>query len=152
MIVNLPKLGQVAFPDGLSAKEYDALIGKLEQKYDFRMPKPEMGLGEIAKRGAMRNLGETGIAFGDTLPAMGASMLGFNDYAKRQMEEAAQRAASPAAAPAVVVAADVPAEDVVAEKVVIEEFVAEQVVTDVVVVEDVAAEEVPTVIEGGREV
>ena len=90
MIVNLPKLGQVAFPDGLSAKEYDALIGKLEQKYDFRMPKPEMGLGEIAKRGAMRNLGETGIALFDTLPAMGASMLGFNDYAKRQMEEAAQ--------------------------------------------------------------
>lgn len=90
MIVNLPKLGQVAFPDGLSAKEYDALIGKLEQKYDFRMPKPEMGLGEIAKRGFMRSVGETGIAFGDTLPAMGASALGFNDYAKRQMEEAAQ--------------------------------------------------------------
>jgi hypothetical protein len=90
MIVNLPKLGQVAFPDGLSAKEYDALIGRLEQKYDFRMPKPDIGLSEIAKRGFMRNLGETGIALGDTLPAMGASALGFNDYAKRQVEEAAQ--------------------------------------------------------------
>ena len=90
MIVNLPKLGQVAFPDGLSAKEYDALIGKLEQKYDFRMPKPNIGLSEIAKRGFMRNVGETGIAITDTLPAMLGSKLGFEDYARRQMEEAAQ--------------------------------------------------------------
>lgn len=90
MIVNLPKLGQVAFPDGLSAKEFDALIGRLEQKYDFRMPKPDIGLSEIAKRGFMRNVGETGIAITDTLPAMLGSKLGFEDYARRQMEEAAQ--------------------------------------------------------------
>jgi len=92
MIVNLPKLGQVAFPDGLSAKEFDALVGKLEQKYDFRMPKPEMGLGEIAKRGFMRSVGETGIALGDVIPAAISSAFvhGGGDYAKRQMEEAAQ--------------------------------------------------------------
>ena len=92
MIVNLPKLGQVEFPDGLSAKEFDSLVGRLEQKYDFRMPKPELGLGEIAKRGFMRNVGETGIAVGDVLPAGIASAFvhGGGDYAKRQMEEAAQ--------------------------------------------------------------
>ena len=36
----------------------------------------------------MRGLGETGIALGDILPAMGASALGFEDYAQKQMEEA----------------------------------------------------------------
>jgi hypothetical protein len=92
MIVNLPKLGQVEFPDNLSAQQFDALVGKLEQKYDFRMPKPELGLGEIAKRGFMRSLGETGIALGDVIPAGIASAFvhGGGDYARRQMEEAAQ--------------------------------------------------------------
>mgnify|MGYP003704801497 CR=1 FL=1 len=92
MIVNLPKLGQVEFPDNLSAQQFDALVGRLEQKYDFRMPKPELGLGEIAKRGFMRSLGETGIALGDVIPAgiSSAFVHGGGDYAKRQMEEAAQ--------------------------------------------------------------
>lgn len=92
MIVNLPKLGQVEFPDNLSAQQFDALVGRLEQKYDFRMPKPELGLGEIAKRGFMRSLGETGIALGDVIPAgiSSAFVHGGGDYARRQMEEAAQ--------------------------------------------------------------
>jgi hypothetical protein len=52
------------------------------------MPKPEVGIGTLLKRGFMRGLGETGIALGDTLPAMGASALGFDEYAQRQLGEA----------------------------------------------------------------
>lgn len=88
MIINLPKLGAVEFPDNLSPAQIEGLVGKLAQKYDFTIPKPDIGLGTIAKRGFMRGLGELGIAGGDLLPAMIGSAVGAEDYAKRQMGEA----------------------------------------------------------------
>jgi hypothetical protein len=89
MIINLPKLGPVNFRDDLSPEQFQAELGRLQEKYDFKLPKPEVGIGTLLKRGFMRGVGETGIALGDVLPAMGASALGFNDYAKQQMGEAA---------------------------------------------------------------
>ena len=89
MIINLPKLGPVNFRDDLTQEQFQAQLAALQQKYDFKLPKPDVGIGTLLKRGFMRGMGETGIALGDTLPAMGASALGFDDYAKRQMEEAA---------------------------------------------------------------
>jgi hypothetical protein len=88
MIINLPKLGAVEFPDNLSPAQVEALVGRLAAKYDFRLPKPDVGLGEIAKRGFMRGLGEIGIAATDVLPGMAGSALGFEDYAKQQLAEA----------------------------------------------------------------
>lgn len=88
MIVTLPKVGNVEFPDNLSPEQFDNLIGRLAEKYDFSLPKPDVGLGTIAKRGAMRGLGEIGIALGDTLPGMVGSAIGADDYAKKQMGEA----------------------------------------------------------------
>ena len=90
MIIDLPKLGPVKFRDDLTQEQFDAEVQRLSQKYDFKLPKPDIGLGQIAKRGFMRSLGETGIAFGDTIPAMVASNFSFNDYAKEQMGEAAK--------------------------------------------------------------
>lgn len=89
MIVNLPKLGPVEFPDNLSSEQYDSLVSRLAEKYDFKIPKPEASLGTIAKRGFMRSMGELGIAAGDVLPSMVGGALGFEDYAKKQLEEAA---------------------------------------------------------------
>jgi len=88
MIVNLPKLGPVEFPDNLTSEQYDDLVGRLAAKYDFKLPKPEASLSTIAKRGFMRSMGELGIAAGDVLPSMVGSALGFEDYARRQMGEA----------------------------------------------------------------
>ena len=88
MIVDLPKLGPVNFRDDLTQEQFQAQLSALQQKYDFKLPKPEVGIGTLLKRGFMRGMGETGIALGDILPAMGASKLGFDDYAQRQMEEA----------------------------------------------------------------
>lgn len=88
MIINLPKLGAVEFPDNLSPQQVAALSQKLAEKYDFKLPKPDIGMGEIAKRGLMRGLGSLGIAAGDVLPGMVGSALGFEDYARQQMEEA----------------------------------------------------------------
>ena len=89
MIIDLPKLGPVRFRDDLTPEQFDAEVQRLSQKYDFKIPKPDIGLGQIAKRGFMRSMGETGIALGDTLPAMAGSALGYEDYAKQQMGEAA---------------------------------------------------------------
>jgi len=89
MIINLPKLGPVNFRDDLTPEQFQSELGRLQEKYDFKLPKPEVGIGTLLKRGFMRSMGETGIALGDILPAMGASALGFNDYAKQQMGEAA---------------------------------------------------------------
>jgi len=88
MIVNLPKLGPVEFPDNLTSEQYDDLVGRLAAKYDFKLPKPEASLSTIGKRAFMRSMGNLGIAGGDVLPAMVGSALGFEDYARRQMGEA----------------------------------------------------------------
>jgi len=90
MIIDLPKLGSVRFRDDLTPEQLDAEVQRLSAKYDFKIPRPDIGLGEIAKRGFMRSMGETGIALGDTLPAMAGSALGYDEYAKGQMEEAAK--------------------------------------------------------------
>lgn len=60
------------------------------------------GIFETFGRGVKRGVGELGSTFTDILPAMGASALGFNEYAKEQMAEAAQkRQEREASAPAV---------------------------------------------------
>ena len=89
MIINLPKLGPVNFRDDLTPEQFQSQLAALQQKYDFKLPKPDVGIGTLLKRGFMRGVGETGIALGDVLPAMGASALGFKDYAQQQLGEAA---------------------------------------------------------------
>lgn len=88
MIINLPKLGPVNFRDDLTSEQLQSELGRLETKYDFKLPKPEAGIGTLLKRGFMRGMGETGIALGDTIPAMAGSALGFDEYAQKQMGEA----------------------------------------------------------------
>ena len=89
MIINLPKLGDVEFPDNVTPEQLNGLLGRLADKYDFTLPKPEASLGTIAKRGFMRSLGETGIALGDLAPAMLNEFIGGDKaYTERQMAEA----------------------------------------------------------------
>lgn len=52
--------------------------------------RPERTLTQEATAGFRRGKERLKSALGDVLPAMGASALGFEDYAKRQMEEAAE--------------------------------------------------------------
>ena len=62
MIIDLPKLGPVNFRDDLTQEQFQAQLSALQQKYDFKLPKPEVGIGTLLKRGFMRGMGETGIA------------------------------------------------------------------------------------------
>jgi len=52
--------------------------------------KQDYSMGEILSKGVQRGVKRLGSTFGDIVPAMGASALGFDEYARKQMEEAAQ--------------------------------------------------------------
>jgi len=65
MILTLPKVGLVRFDDNISTEELNRQVGLLAQKYDFKIPKRDVGIGTLLKEGFMRGVGETGIALGD---------------------------------------------------------------------------------------
>lgn len=65
---------------------------KLSADEYFRQQMAEIpitrGVLDTVKSGISRGARQTGSLLGDVLPALGASALGFDDYAKRQMDEA----------------------------------------------------------------
>lgn len=88
MIVNLPKLGPVKFRDDLTQEQFLAQVRQLSEKHDFKLPGPDYGLMGSFTKGVSRGATRMSETFGDILPALGASALGFDDYAKAQMAEA----------------------------------------------------------------
>lgn len=52
--------------------------------------KPDYTTGEMLSKALVRGTKQMGSAFGDIIPAMGANALGFDEYAKKKMGEAAQ--------------------------------------------------------------
>lgn len=53
--------------------------------------RPDYGIGETFTRGVSRGASRLGSTFTDVLPAMGASALGFDEYAEAQLAEAAEK-------------------------------------------------------------
>jgi hypothetical protein len=90
MIINLPKLGPVKFADDITHEEFNSQLTQLSKTYDFELPKSDYGYFGSLTRGIKRGTKELGSTFGDVIPAMVGKGLGFEDYAKRQMEEAAE--------------------------------------------------------------
>ena len=90
MILDLPKLGPVRFDDNLTPEQLNAELNRLAKKYEFELPKAEMGFGEMASKALTRGTKRLGSTFGDIIPAMGAKALGFDEYAQRQLGEAAE--------------------------------------------------------------
>ena len=73
-------------PEGASRDQVlEVLKYKLGQE-----ERPDRSLGQEISAGFARGKERLKSTLGDVLPAMIASGLGFEDYAKRQMEEAAQ--------------------------------------------------------------
>ena len=91
MILDLPNVGKVEFADNISPSQFRSQVKSLADAYDFD---PEPFMPELRpltqlRRGVARGVGQLGIALGDVLPAMVASGIGADEYAKQQMEEAA---------------------------------------------------------------
>jgi hypothetical protein len=90
MILDLPKIGPVRFDDNLTPEQLNAQLDTLAKKYEFELPKAEMGFGEMAGKAFTRGKKRLGSTFGDIIPAMGAKALGFEEYAQKQLDEAAE--------------------------------------------------------------
>jgi hypothetical protein len=88
MILTLPKVGPVRFRDDLTDEQFKSQLEALSKKYDFEIPQAELTTGEMAGRAFERGKKRLSSTFGDLLPGMVASGLGFDEYAKQQMEEA----------------------------------------------------------------
>ena len=97
-IINIAPYGPVRFSDALSEdelrKKVEAVRAKGEQeqsqKYKFD-PREELSLGQQFKGGAKRAFTGIGSLVTDVVPAIGGSLFGFEDYAREQMAEAAEK-------------------------------------------------------------
>ena len=78
---------EVDVPEGASA---DQILQTAARQYysDVANLPPKYTLGETVSKAFSRGTKRLGSTFGDVIPAMIGSGLGFEDYAKRQMEEA----------------------------------------------------------------
>lgn len=82
----------VALPDGNTVEVPDDVPQSvarqriLEAYPELRGPK--RGLGSLFVESAKKGVGQMGVAFGDVLPAMAGRLVGADEYADRQMEEA----------------------------------------------------------------
>ena len=83
------KVLEVDVPEGAST---DQILQTAAQQYysDVANLPPKYTLGETVGKAFSRGTKRLGSTFGDVIPAMIGSGLGFEDYAKRQMEEARQ--------------------------------------------------------------
>lgn len=97
-IINIPPYGPVRFSDTLSEEELrkkiDAVRAKGEQEqaqaYKFD-PREALSLGQQFTGGAKRALSGIGSLVTDVVPAIGGSLFGFENYAREQMAEAAEK-------------------------------------------------------------
>lgn len=89
-LINVPGVGRVPVPDDYTFEQILDLREQLQKKSGIEPDlTPQFGLGELLGRGFERGVERFKIGFGDVLPAMVGSAFGNEEYAKRQMEEAA---------------------------------------------------------------
>lgn len=89
MIFDIPNIGPVQFRDDLTEEQFNEQLNKIAGALGVEIPRGELTTGEMASRAITRGAKRLGSTFGDIIPAMGAKALGFDEYAQRQMGEAA---------------------------------------------------------------
>ena len=88
----------VANPDKKGTEQYDTIATAYKdlraQLIPPAPPQPEVGIGEAFGRGFERGLGRLGSTVTDVIPALVGSAVGAEDYAQRQLHEAAEKQAA----------------------------------------------------------
>jgi len=90
-IVNIPSFGPVSFPDGTPDEEIQQRVAKFVERNTYTPDYRDQGLGSLMAGGFKRSLSGLGSTLTDTLPALAGSALGFDDYAREQLAEAAEK-------------------------------------------------------------
>jgi len=93
--VTIPGVGNVMFPDSMSDADIMAQAKQMQTEASQPLLDPrELGIGQLIKGGFSRGIeGLKGTAF-DLIPALGASMIGKDEYAREQLGEYAKRMAA----------------------------------------------------------
>ena len=94
-VVQIPNYGPVSFPDTMADDEIkqraaalaNAALSRGTYTPDYR----EQGLGSLMASGFKRAASGLGSTITDTLPALAGSALGFDNYAREQLAEAAEK-------------------------------------------------------------
>ena len=87
------RIGRFEVPEGLSPQEAESLISsQVGSILPPSEPEPEADTGffDMAGRAVVRGAKQTGSLLGDVLPAMVGKAVGADEYAARQMAEAAE--------------------------------------------------------------
>ena len=88
--VDIPRVGIVEFPDTMSQEQ---ILRAIETDIIPNYQRPEYGVIESGIKGLKRGASRMGSMITDTIPALIGSGLGYDEYAKRQLEEGAQKEA-----------------------------------------------------------
>ena len=93
--VDIPGVGVVRFPDNMSREDIMSQATAMQQQAQQPLLNPkELGIGQLISGGFSRGIeGLKGTAF-DLLPALGASLIGKDEYAKEQLKEYRDRMAA----------------------------------------------------------
>lgn len=93
--VTIPGIGNVNFPDAMSDQEIMAQARAMQEKANQPIFDPkDLGLGQLISGGFGRSVeGLKGTAL-DLIPALGASFIGKDRYAKEQLKEYSERMAA----------------------------------------------------------
>ncbi len=90
-IIDLPVVGKVQFDDTLNSDQLKGQMQQLADRYGFEMPKPDLTFGEKVGRGFSRGVDDASNLVTNVIPAMGASALGYDEYAKDKLAQASER-------------------------------------------------------------
>ena len=97
-IINIPPYGPVRFPNNLSEEELRKQIeavrakGEREEAQTYKFdPREDLSFGQKFTGGAKRAFSGIGSLATDVLPAAFGSLFGFENYAREQMAEAAEK-------------------------------------------------------------
>jgi len=78
-------------PEGATAEELAQAVEQIAAQSARPVPeetRPDYGFGETASKAFSRGKKRVASTFGDVIPAMIASSLGFDEYAEEQLKEA----------------------------------------------------------------
>ena len=89
-VLNVPNYGPVSFPDDMPQDEIQEHANTISNKYAYKPDYSQQGIGTIASNAVQRGIASLVGPTATGLEALAGSALGFKDFGKQKLEQAAQ--------------------------------------------------------------